>query len=400
MSSAPRTGRLERDNHGQSSRPTAPSAAAVPLRGALRGARLRGSESLQVSSPLKVIDELQPHALGVTYWVDTPDVAEPFSVKVRFIGRRIGLKGKPRSHDSFNVVETVADLVPGSGPIAVTRRVSGIAAGRWHVTAAAHQFDPTNPAKAAKKLPGASSTGSTGYAPVIQIRAPGAILGAWPALVGLGAVVALVTQFALARRAGLPAGQILLVSTLANVIGLAGAKLYYAVEHRGQGKSLLIAGMCIQGFVVSAIGALAAGSAMIGLPIGAVLDVTAPGLLFGMAVGRIGCFLGGCCAGRATNSSCGLWSSDRHLGFRRFPTQLLESTLALCIGLAALATLTPAVDHESGALFVAALAAYVFGRQLLFPLRSLARNTRHGRAATMLLSAIVVIIAIYATLAR
>lgn len=400
MSSAPRTGRLERHDHGRSSRPTAPGASVAPLRVAHRGARLRGSGSLQVSSPLKVVDELQPHALGVTYWVDTPDVTEPFSVRVRFIGRRIGVKGKPRGYDSFDVVETVADLVPGSGPIAVTRRVSGIAAGRWHVTATAHQFDPTEPAKPAKKLPGASSSGSTGYAPLIRIRAPGAVLGAWPALVGVGVVVALVTQFALARRAGLPAGRVLLVSALASVIGLVGAKLYYAVEHRGQRKSLLTAGMCIQGFVLGAMGALVAGSAMVGLPIGAVLDVTAPGLLFGMAVGRIGCFLGGCCAGRATNARCGLWSSDRHLGLRRFPAQLFESTLALSIGLAALATLTSLVDDESGALFVAALAAYVFGRQLLFPLRSLARNTRHGRTATMLLSAIVLIIAIYATLAR
>ena len=50
----------------------------------------------------------------------------------------------------------------------------------------------------------------------------------------------------------------------------------------------------------------------------------------------------------------------------------------------------------AGVLFVAVLAAYTVGRQMLFPLRGLPRQTRHGRrmvmgAATAILVAAVVI---------
>jgi phosphatidylglycerol:prolipoprotein diacylglycerol transferase len=94
--------------------------------------------------------------------------------------------------------------------------------------------------------------------------------------------------------------------------------------------------MCIQGFGLGAIGTLVIGAWATGMPAGPLLDVTAPGLLVGMTIGRFGCFFGGCCAGRPTASRWGLWSSDRRLGVRRVPTQLLESTVALVVGLAAL----------------------------------------------------------------
>ncbi len=97
--------------------------------------------------------------------------------------------------------------------------------------------------------------------------------------------------------------------------------------------------------------------------------MTAPGLMFGMAVGRYGCFFGGCCAGRPTASRWGLWSSDRRVGVRRIPTQLLESTLALLVGIAALLAHTFAEPRPAGVVFVGSMAAYTLGRQLLFPLR-------------------------------
>lgn len=61
-------------------------------------------------------------------------------------------------------------------------------------------------------------------------------------------------------------------------------------------------GMSLQGFVLAALGTVALGSVALGLPLGAALDASAPGLLFGAAIGRIGCFVGGCCAGRPTAS--------------------------------------------------------------------------------------------------
>jgi len=230
------------------------------------------------------------------------------------------------------------------------------------------------------------------FAPVVRVRAPGARLGVWPALVGLGAAVGLTVQALLAAHAHLPVTRLLLVSLVACLVGLVGAKLYYLTGHylRGRRPSLLTAGMCIQGFVLGAIAALVVGARAAGVPVGALLDVTAPGLLFGMTIGRFGCFLGGCCAGRPTASQWGMWSSDRRLGMRRVPTQLLEAAVALLVGLAALLAVWATTPQPAGVVFIGAIAAYTLGRQLLFPLRATPRHTAHGRTLTMALAGLVV----------
>ncbi|MBI2708874.1 MAG: prolipoprotein diacylglyceryl transferase [Actinobacteria bacterium] len=355
------------------------------------------------------IDDLEPQALGVTYWFDTPTDGEPFTVKVRYTGRRSGVKGKAGKGDAFDVVETLEDVLPGSGPVAVTTWLSDVTPGEWQVTAAgtierpgaggAAGREPRSRrsgagSAAGKRLPSASSTGRTGYAPVIRVRAPGARLGAWPGLVSLGVVVALIMQSVLARRNDLPATRILLISLVASLIGLVGAKVYYYVEHRGRDLSLVTAGMCIQGFVLGAVGALVVESLLFGVSVGQVVDVSTPGLLFAMCIGRFGCFFGGCCVGRPTGSRWGLWSSDRRLGLRRIPTQLLESTLAFSIGLVALVAVLARSEGPAGTIFVASIAAYTLGRQLLFPLRDLPRHTHNGRTLTMVIAGAIALAAV------
>jgi len=108
-----------------------------------------------------------------------------------------------------------------------------------------------------------------------------------------------------------------------------------------------------------------------------------------MAIGRFGCFFGGCCAGRPTASWWGLWSSDRRLGVRRIPVQLLESALAGVLGLVVLLAVVSATPPVGGVVFVAAIAAYTFGRQV-FPMRSIARTTTHGRTITMVAAGLAV----------
>ena len=136
------------------------------------------------------------------------------------------------------------------------------------------------------------------------------------------------------------------------------------------------------------------GTLLVGVPAGRVLDITTPGLLFGMTIGRVGCFFGGCCAGRPTASRWGLWSSDRRLGVRRIPTQLLESALAFSVGLAAGLTVWDTPPDPEGAVFVGTMAAYTLGRQLLFPLRDLPRHTAHGRTITAVLAGLVLVVAV------
>jgi len=334
---------------------------------------------------------MEPRALGLTYWFDVPLEGEARTVTVRFTGRRT--KDKPGRRDTFTVVEQVDPVLAGSGPIAITARVSGLTPGEWRVSASA--VSEARPGTATRRsphrLPMASSSGTTAYAPVVRVRAPGANLVAWPALVSIGVVVALTTEVLLAAHTHLPEARVLAVSLIGSLAGLVGAKVYYLVEHRNQVHNLLTEGMCVQGFVLVAIGALIVGASLAGLPVGQLLDITAPGMLLAMTIGRVGCFFGGCCAGRPTGSRWGLWSSDRRLGMRRIPTQLLESGLAMFIGLVALVTVATTTPRRTGAVFIAAMAAYTLGRQLLFPWRDIRRNTTHGRTLTMTLAGLVVV---------
>src|SRR5262249_23002945 len=126
---------------------------------------------------------------------------------------------------------------------------------------------------------------------------------------------------------------------------------------------------------------------------GVFLDVTTPGLLFAMAVGRVGCFFAGCCGGPPTASRFGIWSSDQRVGARRIPTQLLESGLAGLLGFFALLGV---LSHgpAGGAFFVAGLSAYTLGRQGLLHLRTEPRKTRQGGPITASLAALVLITAV------
>jgi len=133
-------------------------------------------------------------------------------------------------------------------------------------------------------------------------------------------------------------------------IGIVGAKVWFIVLHR---RAHRMEGWCIQGFIAGSTLAAAILLVVLNMPIGVFLDVTAPGLLVAMAVGRVGCFFAGCCGGPPTASRWGVWSSDQRVGARRLPTQLLESVLA---GLLGLLGLVAVVGHGlvGGAFFIGA----------------------------------------------
>lgn len=126
----------------------------------------------------------------------------------------------------------------------------------------------------------------------------------------------------------------------------------------------------MDGFLAVALAAGIATYLAFGLPVGSVLDATAPGLFFAVAIGRVGCFLTGCCAGRCTSSRWGVWSSDRRIGARRIPAQLVESAAGLVIGVAAAGLVLAGVPSMEGVVFGAAFGAYLLVRQLLLRLRA------------------------------
>jgi phosphatidylglycerol:prolipoprotein diacylglycerol transferase len=209
-------------------------------------------------------------------------------------------------------------------------------------------------------------------------------------MVTLGMVVALALQALVVLGDHLAVGPWWTVSLVAIVVGIVGAKVWFIVLYRREHR---IEGWCIQGFIAGAILAAAIVLVVLDVPARVFLDVTAPGLLVAMAVGRVGCFFAGCCGGPPTASRWGVWSSDQRVGARRLPTQLLELVLALSLGLGVLVAV---LGHgpAGGAFFVAALAAYTLVRQGILHLRAEPRKTRHGGLVTAVLAAFVLVAAV------
>jgi phosphatidylglycerol---prolipoprotein diacylglyceryl transferase len=347
--------------------------------------------------------------LAVTYWFDPAPHPEPYPVTVRFSGRRADVKGRLHPGDRFVQDETIEEVIPGSGPVSLTARVRGINPGEWAVTAHMLGFAPpalgprshTPAAPAAVPLhpaarfwrrwaPSAESAEQVRTCPTPFARAPGILPGIWGAMVTLGMVVALALQFLVISDDHLALGHWWAVSLVAIVVGIVGAKVWFIVLHR---RERLINGWCIQGFITGAILTAAILLVVLDVPTGVFLDVTAPGLLVAMAVGRVGCFFAGCCGGPPTASLWGVWSSDQRVGARRIPTQLLELVLALSLGLG---VLVADLGHglADGTYFVGALAAYILGRQGILHLRAEPRKTRQGGLATTALAALVLVAAV------
>ncbi|MHB8293348.1 MAG: prolipoprotein diacylglyceryl transferase family protein [Acidimicrobiales bacterium] len=381
--------------------PARPTMSAVPGQAELVG---KPARRLQVTAfRCEPLADVEPQALGFTYFFDAAPGGQPYPVSIRFTGRRAGVRGRPRPNDVFDVTETIEGVVPGSGRLAITLRVTDVAPGEWQVTATPLDAPlrrtraPRSATPRQRRLAAASAAGRSGYGPIIQVLAPGAHLGAWPALVSLGVVAGLAAQGLLAAHDHLHAATVLGLTLAASLVGLLGAKLYYVAGHyllrhfmpghsNDERPPVITAGMCIQGFVAGLVVALLLGALATGLPSGALLDASTPGLFIGMTIGRFGCFFGGCCTGRPTASRWGLWSCDRRLAVRRIPVQLLESALALLIATSTFVAMWATTPRPLGMVFIGAIAAYTLGRQLLFPLRDNPRKTAHGRQATIALT--------------
>lgn len=369
----------------------APAPVPPPLIHTPRLARLSGTanptKALQfVASPIRAVTDVEPQAVGVTYWFTPPTGPEPYEVTVRFTGHRLDVVGERTEADDFQVVAKLDDVQPASGPVALTQRVAGKGTGRWKVKADAVATPRGGDASSAVRLPSAEQVGRSAYAPVTQTLAPGVVPGSWPAMVGLGFVLGLTILGLLATIHGLVTGRVLMLALAAGALGLFGAKVYYWLTHPRETRTGGLTGLSLQGFVTTAIAVFVLGGWALGVRVGHLLDASIPALLAGQAVGRLGCLFAGCCAGLPNTSRWAVWSSDRRIGTRRIPVQLLESTSAALLALATglIAWLTP--PESAGFLFLGGLAAYVIVRQILFPLRGLPRLTKHGRTVMFILA--------------
>lgn len=155
-------------------------------------------------------------------------------------------------------------------------------------------------------------------------------------------------QFALvrARQRGLDAARIMDLGIYIIVSALVGAKLLLVVvdlDHFLQNPADLLSlarsgGVFYGGLLL----AVAVGLWYVRkhkLPTWQVGDIVAPGIAFGHVVGRLGCFLAGCCYGRPTDLPWGVVFTDplaaenvgTPLGIHLHPTQLYEAGAELVI---------------------------------------------------------------------
>jgi phosphatidylglycerol:prolipoprotein diacylglycerol transferase len=336
----------------------------------------------------------EPEALVVTHYFDAADIPDSRElVTIRLSGRRVGARGAQDRHDTFTQEERVDGLL--AGPASVTSWVYGLKPGEWEVSAevveaarADHRgrSAPIRPARwswrrwaIAGDAPHPVKTRWALLAPLARI--PGVIPGIWPALGAMAVVIALLVERFMLPHERVALDVPLAVSVVALVAGLAGAKIWYAVLHPGPWRQALLGGWAVDGFLVVAPIVAVAMLVVLDLPVSAFLDAVTPGLFLAVAIGRIGCFFAGCCAGRVTSSRFGIWSSDRKIGARRIPAQILESAVGLAISVVSMAAILTHVPRVDGALFVGALAVYFVARQSLLRVRAERREFLWRRTA-------------------
>lgn len=347
--------------------------------------------------------------LASTWWFDPAPEQAAGPVVVRVWGHRQGAGAKARSGDQFIHDERIDHVLPDAGRVSVTARIRDINPGQWLVSAKIlgsdqrdhgdhGRRDRSGAARPALLLHAGSWSWrswslresephpvTTCVAPLA--RSPAIIPGVWVGTVALGLIVALLVQQAVLGRLDLQYPQALMISVIAIAAGIVGAKIRFMAVHRSEGR---FEGWSIQGFLAAIAIAAPIMLAIASVPIGVLLDASAPGLFLGLAIGRIGCFFAGCCAGRPTSAAWGVWSSDQRVGMRRVPTQLLESALALGI---ALVSLVAVLGYRplSGGIFLAALALYTLARQGILRIRAERPDSVRGGTLIALASAVVLI---------
>lgn len=345
--------------------------------------------------------------LAITYWFEPESHSTPYPVIVRFSGYRVDVNGEMSAGDKFVHDEAIEHVIPGSGPISITARIHNINAGEWVVTAHVQESQTSELCESRiskNSIPAsglqntvtrlwrqwAPSAGEDGHARTCLIpfaHIPGILPGIWGMMVIFGIIVALALQALAISRIHLMVGSSWAISLTAIMVGIMGAKGLYIFLYRR------IEGWCIQGFITGASLSVALLLVVLHVPVGAFLDATAPGLLIAMAIGRVGCFFGGCCGGPLTASRWGVWSSDQRVGARRIPTQLLELLLAGILGLGVLVGVLT-YGTQGGAFFVGGLAFYTFARQGILHLRAEPSKTKWGRRITAFLAALVFIVTV------
>ena len=213
-------------------------------------------------------------------------------------------------------------------------------------------------------------------------------------MIGLAFVCMVALAAWRAGEVGLNPWKVASVCGVSLLAGIVGARIGYVVLrwnyyrlHPALIHRLDLGGMVFYtGFALGMAGVLAA-IQVFRLPLGKTVDLIIPPGVFAQAVGRIGCFLTGCCAGIPTGLPWGVAFPPEII--RRHPTQLYEST-----GMFLLFFLLKRMERRNpplGAVFYYALLYYSLLRFVLEFIREDARPGPFGLSIAQWISLALVI---------
>jgi len=164
-------------------------------------------------------------------------------------------------------------------------------------------------------------------------------------LVALGFLTGLFVMMRLAKRAGMNSEDVTNLAFYCAIAGVLGAKLFMFLfdlpeylQNPGQIftlETLQAAGVFHGGFIVALITAVIVMRRQ-KMPLLATMDVFAPGIVIGQAIGRLGCFAAGCCWGRECDLPWGVrfrsdFAAPVPLDKTLHPVQLYESAANLIV---------------------------------------------------------------------
>ncbi|HXV18655.1 MAG TPA: prolipoprotein diacylglyceryl transferase [Candidatus Omnitrophota bacterium] len=170
----------------------------------------------------------------------------------------------------------------------------------------------------------------------ILFKAGGFTVYSYGFFVALSMVIVLFLADRMAKRAGLSEKITLDFLFVIFLSGIAGARLLFVIQHFEDYRTDPLRALAIQEGGLVYYGGLLAAVLVGGLwaarkkwPLLKLLDFFAPLLLLAHAIGRIGCFLNGCCYGAETDLFLGVvfYGDD----VRRHPVQIYESILLLVL---------------------------------------------------------------------
>jgi phosphatidylglycerol:prolipoprotein diacylglycerol transferase len=190
-------------------------------------------------------------------------------------------------------------------------------------------------------------------------------------ILGFGAAVWLAVR--LARERGLDGDALLDSAMVILFASIIGARLLFVLLNWGEYSRQMLevaaiwrGGMSFHGGVIAGVLAGVLFLLRRRQPVAAMADAAAPALALGYAIGRVGCFLNGCCYGAPTQLPWGVHFPGGDPGVHYHPAQLYATALNLILAGALLHAYRR--PHRAGqimALWVVGYSAYRFGIEAL-----------------------------------